>query len=125
MIVLDASALLCYAKQEIDYQLVADALPVAHISAINWSEVLQKALYYGLDSAKLCNALMGIGLTIQDYTLADTEHTAKIWQQGKPFGLSLADRACLALGIRLGCPVLTKDAAWAKIGLPITVQVLS
>ena len=124
MIVLDASALLCYAKQETGYLTIADRLPEAHISAINWSEVVQKALYYGLDITKLRFALLGIGLTIHDYTVADAEQTAQLWQVGKPYGLSLADRACLALGIRLGYPIVTKDVTWTKVGLPLIIQVL-
>ena len=37
----------------------------------------------------------------------------------KPFGLSLADRACLVLARRLGLPVVTADRAWAKLDLGI------
>ena len=37
---------------------------------------------------------------------------------------SLADRACLALAMRLGLPALTTDRAWAELDLPVEVVVL-
>jgi ribonuclease VapC len=39
-------------------------------------------------------------------------------------GLSLGDRACLSLGLRLNLPVLTCDRVWAELGLPLTIQLL-
>jgi PIN domain nuclease of toxin-antitoxin system len=45
------------------------------------------------------------------------EHTRRM-------GLSLADRACLNLGMRLGVTALTCDRAWAGLSLPVGIQVL-
>ena len=39
-------------------------------------------------------------------------------------GLSLGDRACLSLGLRLGLTVVTCDRAWAELPLKLEVQVL-
>ena len=48
-----------------------------------------------------------------DVTQADAEIAAALWQQGT--ALSVADRLCLALGLRAGMPVATADAAWTAI----------
>ncbi|MDQ3582536.1 MAG: hypothetical protein M3495_13440 [Pseudomonadota bacterium] len=40
----------------------------------------------------------------------------------KELGLSLSDRACLALGVRLGLPVLTTDREWQKLALSVQVR---
>lgn len=40
----------------------------------------------------------------------------------KVAGLSLGDRACLALGLRLGLPVLTTDREWQGLDLGVEVR---
>jgi PIN domain nuclease of toxin-antitoxin system len=39
-------------------------------------------------------------------------------------GLSLGDRACLSLGLRLEVPVMTTDQVWASLDLSIAVHVV-
>ena len=39
-------------------------------------------------------------------------------------GLSLADRACLALGQRLNLPVYTADRVWAQLQLSIPIHLI-
>jgi PIN domain nuclease of toxin-antitoxin system len=41
----------------------------------------------------------------------------------RPYGLSLADRVCLALAIERGAKVYTADRAWKSIPLPIEIEV--
>lgn len=39
-------------------------------------------------------------------------------------GLSLGERACLALAMQLGVPALTADRSWLSIAPPRQVQVI-
>jgi ribonuclease VapC len=39
-------------------------------------------------------------------------------------GLSLGDRACLALALALGAPVYTSDKSWKKLNLGLRIQVI-
>ena len=41
-----------------------------------------------------------------------------------PLGLSLGDRACLALALALKAPVYTTDRAWEKLKLGVRIHVL-
>jgi ribonuclease VapC len=40
------------------------------------------------------------------------------------FGLSLADRACLGLGLDLKAPVYTADRSWKNLKLDLQVHVI-
>jgi PIN domain nuclease of toxin-antitoxin system len=42
----------------------------------------------------------------------------------KALGLSLGDRACLALARRERLPILTADRSWAKLDLGIPIKVM-
>lgn len=112
---LDASALLAYLHGEPGGEKVRGQLEHAVISTVNWSEVVQKALAHATDVAGLREELESFGLRILDFTASDAEDAAGLWTQTRQLGLSLADRACLALGRRAGVPVLTTDQTWALL----------
>jgi ribonuclease VapC len=87
----------------------------ALMSSVNWSEVLQKALAYGTDINNMRQDLESLGLEIVAFDAQQAEATAEVWAASKSAGLSLADRACLALAQSRRLPALTSDAAWAKV----------
>lgn len=122
--VLDASAVLAYLHQEPGGEITRAAMRGAVISTVNWSEVAQKILAEGnrIEPARV--RLEALGLRVIPFLQADAEAAAAMWSTTKPLGLSLADRACLALGQRLGRPVLTTDRRWNGIPLGVNVQVL-
>ena len=83
------------------------------IGAANWSEVLQKARQHGAEPGLMARLLNSFGLTVADVVAADGERAAELWAAGS--AVSLVDRLCLALGLRLGLPVITTDSAWPSI----------
>ena len=115
-VVLDASALLAWLHDEPGGDQVEALLEVAVMSTVNWSEVLQKSLARGVAVEGLREDLEALGLQIEPFTMRDAEIAAGLWKQTRALGLSLADRACLALGLRLGWPVITADRAWQALG---------
>ncbi|MBI4312161.1 MAG: type II toxin-antitoxin system VapC family toxin [Chloroflexi bacterium] len=123
-VVLDASALLAYLNEETGRDAVAPVVPKAIISTVNWVEVVQKLLARGIVYVPVKDALVGAGLEILPFTASEAEVAAELEAQTKPLGLSLGDRACLALARRLGVPVLTTDRIWGQLTLPVTVQVI-
>lgn len=110
--ILDASALLAWLQEEPGAEQVEEELFQAAISSLNWSEVLQKSLAKGLDITGLRTDLEALGLTIIPFTAEDAEQAARLWTISS--SLSLADRACLALGIRQALPVWTADRFWTQ-----------
>jgi PIN domain nuclease of toxin-antitoxin system len=68
--------------------------------------------------------VIGAAITVEPFTLPDAIDTARLRALTREHGLSLADRACLALGRRLGLPVLTADRAWANAEHDVSLSFL-
>lgn len=69
----------------------------------------------------VCEAL---ALDVHDFGRELAFQTAMLRPTTKHKGLSLADRACLALGGQLGLPVLTTDRAWTELELGVEVRLI-
>lgn len=107
----DASALLCFLQGEAGADVVERELGRGAVcSAVNWSEVAQKVIVHGADWELARSLLLSFGLRIEPVHAADAEHAARLWRRGS--GRSIADRICLATGLRLAAHVWTADTAW-------------
>jgi PIN domain nuclease of toxin-antitoxin system len=117
--VLDASALLAYLFGEPGDDVVADAISRgANASTVNVAEVLSVVASRGGDPADVAARLtragvLGEAIAVEPFTLADAAEAARLRPLTRDHGLSLADRACIALARRLGLPALTADRTWA------------
>jgi len=123
-LVLDASALLAVLHREPGREWVAQHLQGSAISAVNWAEVLQRALVLGLDLAQTQAAVEALGVSVLPFTTEDAQTSARLWPGTRRLGLSLGDRACLALAQRLQLPVATTDRVWGQLDIGIQVHVL-
>lgn len=121
--VLDASALLAYLHSEPGAEAVEAVLSESAISTVNWAEVCQKALVRGVDIRGMADEFTALGLEIKSFTIGDAEQTARLGPLVQAGGLSLGDRACLALGLRLQAPVLTADRAWLAFATDLALSV--
>jgi hypothetical protein len=63
-----------------------------------------------------------LGLSILPFIPEEAETAGRLWLETRSCGLSLGDRACLSLGLRLGVPGLMTDRIWATLNLPLTVH---
>ena len=128
--VLDASAFLAYLRDEPGAEIVENALiDGCYISIINWVEVLSKVVDLGESPEEIIKRLRDEGLLensleIIAYNEEDAITIAKFRPLTKSAGLSLGDRACLALGKRLNLPVLTADKVWTSLSLGITINLI-
>lgn len=91
---------------------MARTVPNAAISAVNLSEVAAKLAESGMPEEAIRGALEGLAIDVHDLGRELAFRTAMLRPQTKHKGLSLADRACLALGQRLDLAVITADRAW-------------
>ena len=124
VVVLDSSALLCLLNGELGAERVVEALPSAVIGAVNLAEVVTKLRERGLSVEEVEEVLGGLNLDVRPLTAAQAYATGHLRLVTRGQGLSLGDRACLALAAELGAPALTADQVWAKLDAGMAVQVI-
>ena len=128
--VLDASAFLAYLQGEPGSKTVRDALAEGCcMSAVNWAEVISKVAELGKPSYELIaeltdRHLLGAALRIVPFDDSDAALVGDLRPQTRHLGLSLGDRACLALGSRRDCAVLTADRDWDKARLGLDIRII-
>jgi ribonuclease VapC len=122
--VLDASALLALINSEPGWEVVAATLSKAAISTINLAEVITKMIDIGIpeddawaEAADLVPLVIGFGPE-------QARATAGLRVMTRPLGLSLGDRACLALAQQLDLPALTADTAWRGLSIGVEIRFL-
>jgi PIN domain nuclease of toxin-antitoxin system len=105
-------------------QFIADGVC---LSTVNWAEVLSKLSDRGQSVQSTVKELTASGLIsgvieLFPLTAEDAQMMAQLREKTKAFGLSLADRACISLALRLKLPVVTADRTWMRVKLAITVH---
>lgn len=123
-VVLDASALLAFLHDEPGGDEVSSVLEGASISTVNWSEVLQKALQRGVTIDGMQQEFIDVGVAFEPFSPRQAEIAARLWSRTRKHGLSLADRACLALAMDTARPLLTADRACSTVGLDIEIRLV-
>ena len=123
-VVLDASAVLAVLNGEPGAEAVWECLPGAHLSAVNAAEVAAKLVDGGLDAERAGQSLERLGARVVPFEAGDVVPVAHIRAATRSAGLSLGDRACLALAQRLGLPALTADRQWRDIQVDVDVRLI-
>ncbi len=123
--ILDSSALLAYLQREPGHERVRKALlEGAAISAVNLAEAHGRIAARGLDPREIGLRLSAIGLAVEPFLEQDAETAGRLYPETRQSGLSLGDRACLALALRLGLPALTADRSWRSLDVGVEVQLV-
>lgn len=124
--VLDASAVLCLLADEPGAENVAAALGSGRcaLSAVNLAEVVAKLAARGLSPDEVAAVVDRLGTEIIAFDREQAIDSGLLIGSTKAAGLSLGDRACLALARKLGAPALTTDSAWGRIDLGIAITLL-
>jgi ribonuclease VapC len=121
-VVLDASALMALLNTEPGADAVEALAAEAAISAINWCEAYGKLRGRGVDSVALAANMAESGIAILSFDEQDARDTGELAPLTRSAGLSLADRACLALAARLGVPAITADRAWRDLNVGVEIR---
>ncbi len=126
-IVFDASAIIALLELEEGWTIASENLNNAIVSTINLSEVMtvMNRKTNGQDVAgEAFKLLQNTFPHIVDFNEEQAVIAASLDSVTKQYGLSLGDRACLALAKHKNLPVLTADKAWKQIESGVEVRLI-
>jgi len=111
--------------QEPGRERVSDAIgDGASILSVNLSEVITRMLERGMSEPRIRSILGTVNATVVPFDEDLAYRAALLRSATRPAGLSLGDRACLALAERLAVPALTADRAWGTLQVGVQVEVI-
>jgi ribonuclease VapC len=123
--VLDSSAVLAYLNQEPGAEIVHAAIAAdAAVVTVNFCEVLTRLLEAGRTMGEIDAELQFLPLTMTVFDEDLARRAAALRGATRHRGLSLGDRACLALAARLGVPAITADRAWSGLGVGVEIRLI-
>jgi ribonuclease VapC len=122
--VFDASAVLALLFAEPGAEVAHGYLRDGILGAASLAEVLAKLVDHGLPVPEAIRAVAMLGLDVAPLTEAQAQRSAELRPITRALGLSLGDRACLALAAERGLPALTADRAWVELKGAVEVVVL-
>jgi PIN domain nuclease of toxin-antitoxin system len=113
--VLDSSAVLALLLAEPGADKVRSPLPGALLSTVNFAEIVSKLCERGMPANQARIAIESIGVEVIDFDLNQACLTGDLRNRTRSAGLSLGDRACLALASSRKLPAITADTAWTTL----------
>ena len=122
--VLDASAVIALLSDEPGADVVRVWVPDALVSAVNVSELGAKFSERGMQETDIRGAIGALGLEVVAFDEDAAYAAAMLRGRTRKYGLSLGDRACLALGAARGLPVLTTDRSWTGVDIGVDVRLV-
>jgi PIN domain nuclease of toxin-antitoxin system len=121
--VLDASAVLAVIQEEPGAERIEGHLDTGCISAVNLAEIVGKLQDRGLGDSEIDELIALLDLDTRILDKEGAVFMGKLRQPTKFAGLSLGDRACLALAHSLGATAITMDRAWKGLDIGVTIEV--
>jgi ribonuclease VapC len=124
VVVLDSSAVLAVLLGEPGSDRVVPVLEGGLLSTVNLAEVHTRMISLGGSAAHVWSRILEFNCEIYPLTEEQARIAAELVTTTRPFGLSLGDRACLALAIDRKATVYTTDRTWKNLHLGIEVEVI-
>jgi PIN domain nuclease of toxin-antitoxin system len=122
--VLDSSAVLAVIFNEPGGEKIVDLLQGGLLSTVSLAEIHTRLLLDGRPADFAWNRILSMGFEVCFFDDEQARLAAEMIGKTRPFGLSLGDRACLALAIQRKAKVYTTDRVWKNFALGIDVEVI-
>lgn len=122
-VVLDASAVLALLFDEPGADKVRERIQGGILGTTNLAEITAKLFDKGIPVDDAARAVAMLGVEVVAFTEAHAHASSRMRLTTRPAGLSLGDRACLALALTRGLPALTAERRWPEIAEVVGVAV--
>ena len=122
--VLDSSALLALLWSEPGSEAVAAVMNEAKISAVNMAEVCSKLADRGIAGVEIRALLSELAIQVVAFDEDQAFTTGDLRLATRAFGLSIGDRACLALAALEKLNAITADKAWGNLDIGISITLI-
>ena len=123
--VLDASAVLAWILREPGSERVATLMLTENclMSSVNAAEVVARLADAGRPEAALRATLSHLGARLVPFDADHATTSGLLRPPTRSLGLSLGDRACLALAIHAQANVITADRPWLKLTQVLNLKI--
>lgn len=123
--VLDASALLAWILKEPGSERVRELLEAGEcrLSAVNAAEIVAKLADKNRPAEALRQVIAHIGAECVPFDADQATEAGLLRPLTRHLGLSMGDRACLALARRRGGVVVTTDRLWLTLSEPLGLSI--
>lgn len=122
--ILDASALIAAILEEPGVEFVRSILSQSMMSSANMVEVASRLIDIGYEPELALQQLDALGVEVVPFDQKLAVAAAMLRAETRAAGLSLADRACLALAIQQQATAVTADRAWARVRLACAIELI-
>jgi PIN domain nuclease of toxin-antitoxin system len=122
--VLDSSVLIAILRNERLDDHVIDVIDGGVISAANYAEVWTKIHDLGLTDDSRARGIFSLLSRVEPFTESQAYLAANLRAVTRHAGLSLGDRACLALALEIRADVYTADRQWSSISVGCTIHLI-
>ncbi len=123
--VLDASAVLTLLKREPGHERVAALVAGSEcfVGAVNWAETASKLADSGGTAPAVMATLTSLAIDVIAFDTAQAVEAGLLRPLTRHLGLSLGDRACLALARLKNAKVVTADRPWLQLAMPLDLDI--
>ncbi|HEX5141553.1 MAG TPA: type II toxin-antitoxin system VapC family toxin [Dehalococcoidia bacterium] len=120
--VLDSSAYLALILVEPGHEFVRDAVAQgAGVSSVNLAEVVSRLRDLDYSLAMVEERLLEFAVPVLPFSQEHGKTAGSLRSATRHLGLSLVDRACLAVAAELDVPAITADRLWVELDIGVQV----
>ncbi|RWO51964.1 type II toxin-antitoxin system VapC family toxin [Mesorhizobium sp.] len=122
--VMDSSAALAILLNEKGTDVALGFAPDAQFSSVNAAEIIAKLIDTGRSMEEAADDLASLGMPVAAFDEMMGIAAGQLRELTRHRGLSLGDRACLALAIRENAIAVTADRDWGDLDIGCKIELI-